>query len=227
MIIHQVAQQSVDWMILRSGKPTASEFDNLISPTWKVRTGETPKSYLAAKLAEAWLGGPLITFNTFDMDQGNLIESEARPWLALELNIDIKQVGFITDDSERIGCSPDGIAGEVGVEIKSPQPTQHVKNLLNGAVPPEHLAQVHGGMFVTGFQEWIYCSYRRNFPNLVLRIKRDQEIQDQISAALDEFLTRFDLAMARLEEINGGPPRRKPLPRVNQEPEPFLSETPT
>jgi Na+/alanine symporter len=64
MKIHEAGQGSVEWMQARSGIPTASEFDALVTPKWKVKTGDGPKTYLAKKLAEWWLGGPLASFNT-------------------------------------------------------------------------------------------------------------------------------------------------------------------
>ena len=57
MIISKHPQGSIEWMQARAGIPTASEFDNLVTPKWEVRTGQMPKTYLARKLAEWWQGG--------------------------------------------------------------------------------------------------------------------------------------------------------------------------
>src|ERR1700733_12389573 len=65
MKLHDVQQGSVEWLNLRAGLPTASDFDALVSPLGKVRTGEGVKSFLAKKVAEAWQGGPLLEFNTW------------------------------------------------------------------------------------------------------------------------------------------------------------------
>ena len=127
MKIHNVAQSSVDWQILRSGKVTASETDNLVTPLGKVRTGDMVRSYLMKKVAEAWLGGPLPSLNTFDMDQGNILEEFARPAFTLETGLDVREVGFITGNDERVGCSPDGLIGtDAGVEIKCPRIETHI-----------------------------------------------------------------------------------------------------
>jgi hypothetical protein len=64
---------------------------------------------------------------------------------------------------------------------------------------------------VTGFKEWIFCSYRRGFPQLLLTVERDEKIQAVLKEALDGFLARFDKAWARLCELNGGEPRRAPV----------------
>lgn len=211
MMISPHEQGSVDWSIARAGIPTASEFDQLVTPEFKVRTGEMPKSYLAKKLAEWWLGGPLASFNSFDVEQGRLLEDEARPWFSFEHGIEVQKVGLITTDDGRIGCSPDGLIGEHGgIEIKCPAVHTHVSYLLAGTLPKDYAAQVHGSMLVTGRSEWTFLSYRRGFPALVLRVERDEAIQSALREALDAFLERLEAAKAQLEKLNGGPPYRPP-----------------
>lgn len=209
MKIHPAEQGSADWMIARAGIPTASEFDNLVTPDFKVRIGQMPQTYLAKKVAEAWQGGPLLGFNIFDAEQGKMLEEQARPWFELEYDTPIQRVGLITTDDGRIGCSPDGLIGDhSGIEIKCPAVHTHVGYLLNGELPMEYAAQMHGSLLVTGRQEWRFLSYRRHFPPLVLTIKRDNGIISRLEEAIVIFLTRFDNAMKRMEEINGGPPPR-------------------
>ena len=54
MKVHDVSQGSLEWLQLRAGVPTASEFDSLVSPTWEIRKGDMPRTYLHKKLAEWW-----------------------------------------------------------------------------------------------------------------------------------------------------------------------------
>jgi hypothetical protein len=209
MIISPHAQGSVDWAIARSGIPTASEFDNLLTPEMKPRTGAMPESYLAKKVAEAWQGGPLAQLNVFDVEQGKILEDEAVPWFELEYSTPIQRIGLITTDDGRCGCSPDGLIGEDGgIEIKCPAVHTHVGYLLKGTLPKEYAAQVYGSMFVTGRKWWKFLSYRRRLPALVLTVERDEEIMETISETIEAFIDRFDSAMDRLIEINGGPPKR-------------------
>lgn len=210
MIIHPEPQGSVEWLLKRAGLPTASEFDQLVTPDFKIRTGEMPRSYLAKKVAEKWQGGPLVEFNTFDMEQGSILENEAKPWYALEYGQEIQSVGLITTDDGRIGCSPDGLIGEdSGIEIKCPQVHTHVRYLMGCGLPKEYAAQVHGSMFVTGRSEWKFVSYRRRFPALVVTVKRDERIQAIIKEALETFCFDFDLTWNYLCDLNGGPPKTK------------------
>lgn len=228
MIIHtEYAQRSVEWMQARAGIPTASEFDALLTPEFKIRTGQMPLTYLAKKVAEAWQGGPLAGFNTFDMDQGNILEEEAVPWYELEFGEVIDRPAFITTDDGRIGCSPDGLLGQDGgIEIKCPEVHTHVGYLLAGELPPQYAAQVHGSMFVTGRKWWKFLSYRRHFPALLLTVERDEEAQEMIAEALEQFLGRFDRAMERLAELNGGPPKRT-APTQRTEYVPNMDDVPT
>lgn len=207
MKVHtEFGQGSQAWMDARIGLPTASEFDNLLTPKFKLRTGQTPLNYLNKKVAEYWLGNPLLGFSSFATDQGNVLEDEAKPWYSMQYNVDIKNVGFITTDDGRIGCSPDGLLGDSeGLEIKCPEPHTHVGYLMDNVVPEEYLLQVHGSMYVTGFKSWKFLSYRRHFPALVLTVQRDEAIIEAIHEAVTSFLNRFDQAIKTLEMINGGP----------------------
>jgi hypothetical protein len=207
MQIHEVKQHSEAWFKLRSAMPTASEFHRLVTPKWKIRTGDGPQTYLCEKLAESYTGMPLPQTGGFGaLEQGTILEEEAVPWYELEHG-PVKRVGFITTDDQRIGCSPDGLLldeNEVlagGIEIKCPQAQTHVSYLLEGTLPDDYAAQVHGSMLVTGADCWKFLSYRRGFPPLLLTIKRDEEIQKVLREALSAFLKRFDVELARLKAL--------------------------
>ncbi len=215
MKIHDIEQGHIDWFKLRMGIPTASELSNLLTPEFELRKGEMPKSYVYSKVAEAWSGRPLISTGNWNTEQGQLLEDEAVPWYALEYDKKIKQVGFITTDDGRFGCSPDGlIEAEIsrgyalgdfgydcGLEIKSPAAHTQVKYLVNGVLPKEYVAQVYGSMFATGFEKWIFLSYRRGFPALVIEIHRDEKAMAAILKAVNSFHAEFDAVMCRIENI--------------------------
>lgn len=214
MKIHNVAQGSVEWSLLRAGIPTASEFDNLITPEGKPRTGEMRQTYLAKKLAEWWYGGPLADLNVFDVEQGRILEEEALPWFELETGHKVERVGFISDDDVSFGCSPDGWMKTFGVEIKCPKPETHIKYLLNGELPKDYIAQVQGSMLVTGATDWCFVSYRRRMPQLLLCIPRDYKFSDALIEVLRKFMADFQEAKDNLIYHNGGiePKRYTPKP---------------
>ncbi len=205
MKIHNCEQMTLEWIRLHFGIPTAACLDQLLTPEFELRKGEMPKTLVYKKVAEKIQNRPLIDLSqsSFMMEQGMIVEEEARPWFELEYDKKVKKVGFITTDDGRCGCSPDGlIEGEdCGLEIKSPAAHTHVKYLVNGVLPKEYVAQVYGSMFVTGFKKWMFVSYRRGFPALVLAIQRDEKAMAQTELAVSHFHFEFNLAMKRISNI--------------------------
>src|SRR5208282_4714782 len=114
------------------------------------------------------------------------------------------------------GASPDGLIGDdLGIEIKCPNASTHVKYLLAGKVPDDYIVQVHFSMFVTGFPRWIFMSYRRAMPPLILTVERDERIQGQIEEAVESFKSRMDTGWKTLVALNGGE-LPKPEPTVDE-----------
>lgn len=214
-----IEQNSVDWQILRSGKITASEMDAIISPLGKVRDSEGVATYVTQKLCEMWTGGPLIALQgIFDVEQGKLLEERAKPAFTVHTGIETENVAFIETDDGRVGCSPDAMIGNVsGAEIKCPRMDTHISYLLAGKLPKQYVAQVQGSMFVTGCKEWHFFSYCRNLPPLHIVVPRDDDFQASLGEALSLCVTKLDVAMARLVELNGGPP---PKPKPPPQPRP-------
>lgn len=203
MKILNVKQGSSEWLFARAGIVTASEMDNLISPTWKIRDGDTPATYMHMKLAEKIMGQPInLEIDTFAMDQGRMLESEALPWLDFMHGIKAERVGMCITDDGRFGASPDGLIGEDGgLEVKCPRPQTHVKYLLNGVVPKEYLAQVHSSIWATNRKYWMFLSYSRQFPKLLIRVERDEAIMQAISNAVESYYKNFDAALAKINQL--------------------------
>lgn len=207
MKTHNCEQGSDEWLQLRAGVVTASEADALVSPTFKQRDSKGVESYLAKKLAEKWLGGPLPSdaIQTMPMEFGSILEQEARPFFTFATGKEVQTVGFITDEAGRCGCSPDGLLGDdAGLEIKCPAPNTHLRYLLDGVLPADYAVQVHFSMFITGRPQWVFMSYRRGMPPFILTVQRDDAIQATIKAAVDAFLKRLDESWAKLVALNGG-----------------------
>lgn len=199
-------QGSEAWHNARAGVVTASELHLVLTNSGDFRSGDGPHSYLCRKLAERWLGKPIDTGSSFAMEQGSILETEAIPWFELRFNADVKRVGFLLADDRRFGCSPDGlIAPNTGLEIKCPQPTNHMEYLLNGGVPNKYVLQLQGAMYVTGAQEWTFLSYHREFPPLIAVARRDSRIMDAIAAVTEKIEAEMRKAIKLLEMANGGP----------------------
>ena len=161
MIVHDHEQYSPEWWQARLGIPTASSIDKLLTATGKASTQAT--AYMHALIAERLSGRSDESVSTVWTERGKETEDEARQMLALVLDQEITEVGFITDDDGTVGCSPDGLILDgadiaAGVEIKCPKGSTHVEYLLGGKVPTKYVAQVQASLYVTKAPAWWFCS---------------------------------------------------------------------
>lgn len=224
---YDVIQGSVQWLELRAGIPTASEFGALITEKGNIKKGEGVRTYLATKLAEAWTGGPLPSGSSKFMDNGKLREDRAIPWYETEYGVTVLRPGFVTTDDGKVGCSPDGLFEDgSGIEVKCPAPHTHVGYLLDQELPGDYFAQVHGSMLVTGAKRWQFLSYCPRFPTFVLTVNRDPTVIDTLQRALDAILVEIEAGLLLLEELHGGPrPKREPfVPSSPDDPRKHLFE---
>lgn len=214
MKIHEVEQNTLEWLKLHVGIPTAGGLGEIVDIKFELRKGETIRTYTCKKVAEAYRGKPLISLGSnglgsFSVEQGMILEEEALPFFAFHTNATVQRVGFVTTDDGSFGASPDGfILGKglqpvAGLEVKCPAAETHVKYLIDGRVPKDYLAQVHGGMYATGLDQWVFMSYRRGFPPLIITVSRDPEIIDKIRKALGLWQADFAHAKRKLESLNG------------------------
>lgn len=197
MIVHDCEQLSEAWFALRRGVPTASSFDRIITP----KTGKlaaAAETYIHELIGERLcLVPPAEKPPSGAMRHGVAYEAEARRWLEVELNADLRTVGFITTDDGRFGCSPDFLTDDDCGEIKCPQPATQVRWLLAGGLPLEHAAQVHGHLVVTGLAYCWFCAYCPGLSPLLIRVAAD-EFTEKLRAVLAEFDARYRAAYAQL-----------------------------
>ena len=194
MIILNMEQGSPDWFAARLGVVTASELSNIISPI-ELKPSKQAVAYRHRLLAEYLTGKPAEFYESDWMRRGKEIEEEARDYYAMLTDQDVSQVGFVyKDDTQLIGCSPDGVIfnedGQIakGLEIKCLSPWKHVGQLLSGHLPRDFILQVQGSMWVTGLKTWDFLSYHPDMKSVLLTVKRDEKIIAALSAAVTEFI---------------------------------------
>lgn len=175
MKIHNVEQGSEEWLSLRAGMPTASEFTSLLTPKKWELSKSLPK-YAIRLATEIVLGCPLdrdLSRNE-DVQRGIYLEEKAALSYEFETGETLTTVGFVTDDDGRYGASPDRLVGENGLlEIKCPRPENHASYVLNGFEENYYL-QVQGQLLVTGRQwcdRYSYCPGLRPYRE---RTERDE-----------------------------------------------------
>lgn len=197
---HNCTQGEADWMMIRLGKVTASEMGNLLTPKLAIKDGAGVTTYLYQKVAEAHRMKPLPGFSSWATDRGTELEMDARKWYQMKNpSARMRTVGFIEHDDGRCGCSPDALINDDGgLELKCPEPTNHVRYLVDGVLPGDYAPQVHMAMYVTGRPWWRFMSYHTGFPKFVLTVERDEKVCKTIAEALDAFYQRFDKVLAKL-----------------------------
>ena len=202
MQVIECEQYSHAWWTARRGLPTASEFHNLI----------TPKTGKPAAAAETYINRLIADtlsmeypnkdeFESFAMKRGSRIEPQARKWLEFDQNIKTRLVGLCISDDGRFGCSPDALVGDDdGLELKCPLPATQVGWLREGILPPEHLAQVHGSMIVTGRRKWTWAAFCPGLPPLLIRVQRD-EYTEKLERALEEFHAKYKSVLEEVKSM--------------------------
>lgn len=190
MKIHDVEQRTPEWDALRAGRLTASMASKLVTPTGKASVQY--KGEIARIIAERMgLQDPEFIKPTYWMERGIDMEEEARKWFELETNFDTVPVGFITDDSDYIGASPDALIGmKVPLELKVPKPSTHIRWLLERGVPKDHIAQVHFQMVLCESDVAWFASYCPDVRPLIVKVewsKYTDLMKDKIEVYKAEF----------------------------------------
>lgn len=202
MPVHmKVSQNTDEWLKLRTGIPTASGFDNLLTAK-KLEPSKSADDYLYSLVAES-IVGHVIDFQSEWMERGHELEAEAIKAYEFQHDVVAEEAGFYMDDNMRYGASPDRkiIGLEAGTETKCPAPHTHVKYLLNpGALSEKYRLQVQGQLLVTGWQYIDLISYCPELPLIVERVERDEVCIQKLSEALDAFCIRLAGAKEQLNQ---------------------------
>lgn len=205
----QCVQYTPDWWEIRAGIPTGSGFDRIITPA-KAQKSAGQRGYMC-ELAADLAGYHLPNFFTnrdnrpksHAMQVGTETEPEARRYYEMHRECEVQQVGFVTSDCNRFGCSPDGLIddskdGAGGLELKCPEAKTHLEWIIDGTLPAEYKPQVHGCLIVTGRPWWDFMSYVPHIRPFLIRVFPD-EFTQKLRDVLAVFLDDYDMLVNALE----------------------------
>lgn len=197
MIVHDCDPYSPEYWRLKQGKASCSEFHRIVTPKkWEFADGA--KTYAQEIIAQDYdyAYGQSEGYVSAAMRNGIIFEPESRNYYEMKRDCEVRRVGLVVSDCGRFAYSPDSLVGDEGaVELKNPTPAVHIKWLLAGGIPPEHLAQCHGGLLV-GQLKWIdFLSYCRRLPPLLVRLYPDEKTE-----ALAESLEQFWKMLTEMRE---------------------------
>lgn len=205
MIIHDVDQNSKEWFVLRAGMPTASAAHRLITPTGKASEGlESYAQELAAdiyrgKPAEAWKGNK-------HTERGHELEPIAAADYELMFNAKARIVGFITDDQNSYGVSPDRLVGRSGMlEIKCLDEKAHLAALIyykeNLKAPADRIAQCQMQLFTAKKKFNDLYFYSQTLPSFKIRILPIRTYFEMLECQLEDVIERRDQILKLLRSM--------------------------
>jgi len=200
-IIRNIEQGSEEWLKLRLGVATASNFDKIITTTGK--ESESLKKYALALATELMLEAPEPSFKNDVMARGNEVEPLARDAYQEQTFKVVEQITMFKSDCGNFGYSPDGLVDDDGlVEIKCPIATTHFKYLLDNKIPTDYWQQVQGGLWVSQ-RKWIdfvsFNSYFKDKKLFIIRVERDEEYIAKLAEQANKVILLRDEYLKKLE----------------------------
>jgi hypothetical protein len=205
MRFHDVPQNTDEWMALRLGKVTCSNFGCFMA-NYGAAFGEPAKKYALQIALEIDTGRKAeYSFSNEHTERGHEQEPVARMLYEQEYFTDVLNGGFF--DCGDYGDSPDGLVNEDGVvEIKSVIAPTHYATLRRGSFDPAYRWQLVGHLDCTG-RDWVdfisYCADFREDRQLIVHRLHREDCLEEIER-LNERRTEF-LALVRetLNSIRG------------------------
>lgn len=198
-------QGTHEWHEARLGRVTASRIaDVMMKPT---TAGY--QNYRAQLVCERLTGNPTETFKSAAMEHGTETEPQARAVYTMTTGNSVDEVGFIQHPTLGMsGASPDGlIRDDGGLEIKCPQPAEHIRMLTGGEIQRKYMLQMQWGMACTGREWWDFVSYSPALPDdmqiQITRVEADDALIAEITAAVTSFLAEVDRMVADLSSRYG------------------------
>jgi len=204
-------QGSEEWLKLRLGVATASNFKNIITPLGKETKGQSggksPLQKYAKKLALELLYDKLkeAEYKSPAMEAGNLYEPEARQAYTEQTFQLVEEITIFKSDCGNYAYSPDGLVGDDGlIEIKNLEAEAHSKVLLNKNVPNEYIPQMQSGMWISGRKWCDFIAYNRYCKDeskklIIIRVERDEAYIAELAKLAQKTITMRDEILKQIK----------------------------
>ena len=197
MIISQHEQRTPEWHQERLALPTASRFNEIITPGGKLTKPEKRENYLYELLGEYETKRPSERFVSWKMKRASEREPLAKLDYQLFTGNELQEVGLCYKDEQKMfGSSPDGLVNpNGGFETKDAEAHIQVRRRIQGWRDWEdHYPQCQGGMLVCSRDWWDLQSWCEGTVPIIKRIWRD----DGFIKTLEEELKKFCDELYRL-----------------------------
>ena len=201
-IIKDIVQGSEEWLQLRLGVATASNFDKIITSTGK-ESATLPK-YALEIATQSLLNQPEPSYKNEAMQRGNDLEPIARQAYAEQTFQIVEEITMFKSGCGNFGYSPDGLLGDDGLlEIKCPMAITHAKYLLDNKMPTDYWQQVQGGLWVSGRKWCDFASFHPNFKEkqlFIIRVERDEKFIAELAKLAQKTITMRDEILTKIKE---------------------------
>ena len=189
--IIECEQGTPEWFTARAGIPTASRFATVLASGRAGAESKTRRKYLLQLAGERITGRPMESYSNGHMERGKDQEAEARELYALVRDVEPQPVGFMRRGDA--GASPDALIGTDGLlEIKTKLADLQIEVLLANRLPPEHVAQVQGQLWISCRQWCDFVSYSPGLPLFVTRVQRDDAYIAKLAVEVATFNAELD-----------------------------------
>ncbi|WP_273760022.1 lambda exonuclease family protein [Bartonella sp. ML70XJBT.G] len=200
-------QRTAEWFQARLGKVTASNVYNVLSKTAKGMPTSKYEDYKIKLMTERLTEEISQSYTTPAMQWGIEHEEDALREYEFIYDTEVTRCGFIQHPTiQMAGASPDGFIDEDGlVEVKCPQPPNHLRFFIDDTIKPEYIAQMQFQMACTGRKWCDFMSYNPNFVGKstglrmkIKRVNRDEEQIEQINQEVEIFLAEIEKEMQKI-----------------------------
>lgn len=198
-IITNVEQGTQEWLNLRLGIATASEFECLmVNGKGEGGFGVGAFTYMDTLIGERITGEAADPFSgNRHTERGHELEAVARNLYREQCEVETSDCGIILNHGA--GYSPDSLVGANGLaEVKTKLPKFQVGVILQNEVPKDHIAQCQGGLWLSE-REWIdFVSFWPGMPLFIKRMYRDEAYIRKLSQRMKDFYEIMDDRMNRV-----------------------------
>lgn len=209
-------QANPDWLALRAGKFSGSDFNQYMAIVEKGKLSDTAETALHKKVLSG-IGEVFDSYKSEPMERGNELEPLARKAYMCETFADVQEVGFVDWEQLRAGCSPDGVIYEdyptfdgsyCGkriskiVEIKCPEIVNYLRYAESASkIPALYKTQMQYNMLITGAKSCDFVVYYPGMRLIIHTIDADSELQSDIVIALEKLNVRYDEILTQINKL--------------------------
>lgn len=194
-----IEQGSPEWISLRTGKLTGSNFGKIVKSNYLELVDQIVSEQLTGFVDYDF------TFENENISRGKELEPVAIESYSKITGNEIIKCGFIQSDQfDFVGSSPDGIFkdGSGIIEIKCPKPKNHIKYIRQGKIPSEHIGQVISYFIVDPEIKFVdFISFCPDLEVKPIWIKRIERIEaEEMIQEYTEAILKFQKNMEKLKQ---------------------------